>query len=177
MLPILTVPNPILRHKSKPVTHIDKKVLDFIDQLQETLVKQDHPKGVGLSAVQIGKLWRIFATFIPPQPTLKIYLNPEIVTTSKQLTLGPDKDKPILEGCLSIPKLYGPVYRHKWVKLAWQTPKGNSQTAKFQDDFQARVIEHELDHLNGILFTDRAIKDNLPLYQEESDQLQPITLA
>ena len=176
MLPILQVPNPILRQKSKPVAHIDTKVIGFIQQLESTLVNQDHPKGVGLSAIQVGKPWRIFCTYLPrPKPVIKIFINPQITAKSKVLTLGPDQNQPILEGCLSIPLIYGPVWRHQWIKLRWQMANGKWTMDKFSD-FEARVIQHELDHLNGILFPDRSLRDHLPLYEDRSDQLTPINL-
>lgn len=200
MLPILQVPHPILRQKSKPVAQIDTKVIGFIKQLQHTLVHQHNPKGVGLSAVQVGKLWRIFVTYLPlPRRSasaggsrhIRIFINPTIVSVSKKLTLGPHKPqatsyKPILEGCLSIPRIYGPVWRHQWIKLKYQSvntsdggaPTGDDssevKTAKFSG-FPARVIQHEMDHLDGILFTDRCLAANLPLYEETGDKL--ITLA
>jgi len=88
MLPILQVPNPILRQKSKPVAHIDSKVTGFIKQLESTLVNQNNPKGVGLSAIQVGQPWRIFLTYLPsPQNrTIQVFINPEIVSVSKKLT-------------------------------------------------------------------------------------------
>ncbi|OGY15590.1 MAG: peptide deformylase [Candidatus Chisholmbacteria bacterium RIFCSPHIGHO2_01_FULL_48_12] len=184
MLPILQVPNPILRQKSTAVVKIDKKVLQFINRLKQTLIHQDHPKGVGLSAIQVGQPWRIFLTYLPsPQNrTIQVFINPEIVSVSKKLTLGPNPQKPILEGCLSIPRIYGPVYRHQWVKLKYKytsgvyldSPKVKTVVVKFTA-FPARVIQHELDHLNGILFPDRSLKDNLPLYQEINDKLESAT--
>ena len=99
-------------------------------------------------------------------------------TVSKKLTLGPNPQKPILEGCLSIPRIYGPVYRHQWVKLKYKYTSGvylvKTTVVKFTH-FEARVVQHELDHLNGILFPDRSLKDNLPLYQEINDKLESAT--
>ncbi len=173
-LKILTIPNPILRQPSLAVKLVDKKVLSFIKDLSATLERQDHPKGIGLSAVQTGKLWRIFLTYLPEKaggkPAVRAYINPEITTASKKLTLGPNPKKPILEGCLSVPKIYGPVYRHTWLKLKWLDPTGQTLMAKFSA-FPARVIQHELDHLNGILFTDHSVKDNLPLYEDKDSEL------
>src|SRR3989344_3041884 len=128
MLKIITVPNPILRQKSKPVAKIDHKVADFIDDLSATLIHTDNPKGVGLSAPQVGKLWRIFITLLDGK--LTTFINPEIIAASKQLTLNCNRKRPFLEGCLSIPKTYGPVWRHTWVKLKWQMMDGTWQQTK-----------------------------------------------
>lgn len=224
-LSILTVPNPILRQKSRQVLRSaatsdrrsralitlsvvevqsrDKKVLEFIKNLEETLLKKKNPPGVGLSAPQVGKSWRIFSTLLPKdKPVLQTYINPTIVSASKKLTLGNEKLKaisyklkadrePILEGCLSIPGIYGPVYRHEWVKLEYQLlnaksskqnalsvkPYALSKKVSTFSGFPARVLQHELDHLDGILFTDRALQQKLPLYEDRRGKLTEIQLA
>jgi len=172
---IITTPNPLLHQKSKPITQIDKKTLKFIKSLETTLLKTSNPPGVGLSAIQVGKKLRVFSTHLPDQP-LQTYINPQIISKSKQITLGGPKDKPFLEGCLSIPNIYGPVKRHQWIKLNWLDTNNQSHTQQFSD-FEARVIQHEQDHLDGILFTDHSLKNNLPLYQQSSSgKLTPINL-
>jgi len=190
-LKILTVPNPLLLKKSKPIKSFNAKLQKFITNLEDTLVKKKNPSGVGLSAPQVGKLIRAFATLLPvddisdrkdlsgKKPFLKTFLNPQITKASKTLTLGPNSKKPILEGCLSIPSVFGSVPRHEWVDLSYtiQNTKYNilQKTDRFSG-FSARVIQHELDHLDGILFTQRAIQNNLPLFEEISGKLEPIKL-
>lgn len=184
VLPILTVPSQILRTKSQPIAKVDKKVLEFIANLEETLLKKKNPQGVGLSAPQIGKNWRIFSTLLPKdKPVIQTFINPVIVKVSKKLILGNEKHKlratshePILEGCLSIPGIYGPVYRHEWIKLKWLVASGQWLVAKFSG-FTARVMQHELDHLDGILFTDRAIAQKLPLYEDKNGKMLEISLS
>ncbi len=225
-LPIITVPHPTLRQVSQPIKQVDKKVTEFIQNLEETLLKKTNPKGVGLSAPQVDKLWRVFVTLLPEEnvdnredlqgQTLQVrtYINPRIVSTSKKMTLGneplnrptdnrqlkTENREPILEGCLSIPKIYGPVLRHQWIKLRFiqvnQTPDNqiiskinksnqliNRLTSQLPEKtqvfsgFTARVIQHELDHLDGILFTDRALKQGLPLYEERQGKLIEVKLA
>lgn len=192
---IITIPNPILKQISTPIGTVDQLLIDFISDMEKTLVNKQNPRGVGLSAPQVAKNLRIFTTLLDTgkgDPLPETYINPEIVRASPSLTLGPDPNKPILEGCLSIPDIWGPVWRHSWIKLTYyvidgisnapgsQTP--GSVTGSYQlierqkrfSSFPARVIQHELDHLDGILFTDRAIKDNLPLYQDKHGKLEPI---
>ena len=193
MLKILTVPNPTLRKKSKPVKVFDKKLGKFIGELNDALVNKQDPPGVGLSAIQVGKPWRIFSTFLPKDSNedrpksskrflLTTFVNPTIVANSKKLTLGPKPKDPILEGCLSIPGIYGPVKRHEWVKLKWQIADlpaqagGKWHTDKFSG-FTARVIQHEMNHLDGILFPDLTLKQKLPLYEERKGKLQRIELT
>ncbi len=212
-LPIITIPSPILRRKSHPVDPLDPKIRQFITSLEETLTQKKNPPGVGLSAPQIGKNWRIFATFLPEQSvadrsdlkgkksTLKTYINPQIVSASKKLTLGPHKKEPILEGCLSIPGIYGPVLRHEWIKLRFvpgnlgnsgnqvngkrkstqppqlpQLPNPLPEKTQVFSGFTARVIQHELDHLDGILFTDRSLQQKQPLYEEKDGKFIQIDL-
>lgn len=170
---IVTVPNTTLRQPSLNV-QIDKKTLQFALDLQETLVHKDNPKGVGLSAPQLGKNWNMFVTLLstegdedPTPSDLRLYINPVITSTSKKTTFGPDKDEPILEGCLSIPGIYGPVPRFEWVQLEYWEPDGNElvkKEGKFSG-FLARVIQHEHDHLLGRLFTDYSLGYDLPLYR------------
>ena len=109
---------------------------------------------------------------------LKIFLNPVIVDHSKETTYGADAEDPILEGCLSIPGIYGPVPRWEWVKVRYQTIDHRSQpvekTERFSD-FDARVIQHEYDHLQGILFTDYSLKMDLPVYEFVGKKMKEIS--
>ena len=173
---ILTVPNPKLRITAQPVTKLDKKVFKFIVDLEKQLKKQDNPKGIGLAATQVGKPLRIFATQLANrdrteyQP-LCLFINPEIIKHSSKKSLGITEDEPDLEGCLSIPRLYGPVPRWTWVELKYDVIKDGkleSKTEKFED-FNARVIQHERDHLDGILFTDYILEYDLPIYKENEE--------
>ena len=103
-------------------------------------------KGVGLAAVQVGELIRLFVTKVPGDMA-RVFINPDILETSiDQVSLE--------EGCLSIPGLYTDVERPKSVRLQAWNEKGRPFTLS-AEDYLARVIQHELDHLNGILFIDR----------------------
>lgn len=167
------VPSSILRAKSTTV-EVDTKVLQLLGDLGDTLFAQDAPKGVGLSAPQIGKNWRLFATMLPKNPgdeptkhDIHLFINPIITNTSAQLTMNEDDDGPLLEGCLSIPNTYGPVPRAEWVEVSYQTLEKGEVVTKEQrfHDFEARVVQHEFDHLEGVLFTDYVLKYDLPLYE------------
>jgi peptide deformylase len=205
-LPIITVPDPQLRTVSKPVDVLDKKHFKFIANLGETLAKKNNPPGVGLSAIQVDSPLRAFYTFLPPGndsndfPTgrnfqLQAFINPKIVGHSKEITLGPDTKKPLLEGCLSIPSLYGPVYRWQWIDIefdsfnfsSYQVSQSTNPQKRLQrfSGFPARVVQHEYDHLDGILFTDyilgtspasafNSLGQAGPLYFDTGDQLQEV---
>jgi peptide deformylase len=165
--PILIVPDPKLREVCAPITALTREVSQAVLDLEDSLRKAPFPGGVGLAFPQIGVLTRGFATLINHR--LNIYLNPEITDQSEEMTLGPSKDNPLLEGCLSIPALYGPVWRPKRISFRYIDEKGREHNNSLSN-FQARVFLHELDHLDGVLFTDYTKRDNLPLYLYDKDQ-------
>lgn len=166
---IITIPHPSLRETATAVTRVDKKLHDFITELQNTLLETRKPKGVGLAAPQVDRLKRIFSMNLEPDNRdLRSFINPVIVNHSKEKTYGEDEKDPVLEGCLSIPGLYGPVPRWQWVDLEYQVIRGETLVTKEDhfEDYAARVAQHELDHLNGVLFIDYSLQFDLPLYQE-----------
>ena len=181
---IITAPHPTLRQKAKELTVFDKKFFKFLRDLGDTLIKKENPKGVGLAAPQVNKSVRVFAAVLgeknqeSDKPVIEFFINPKIVKHSEETLLGLADGSERFEGCLSIPLLYGPVPRYKWIEMEYQSleysdlkkqnpPK--TKKAKFSD-FDARVIQHEYDHLEGILFTDHILKNNLPVYIDEGDQ-------
>ncbi len=142
--PILTIPNPILRQKSHPIGKIGTKVLRIIDQLISAL-QSSKPEGVGLAAPQIGQNWRIFLirfgkNYVP-------FINPQIISASKEATSR-------VEGCLSVPNFCGEVWRAREITIQAQNKHGKLIKKTYRR-LAARVFQHELDHLDGILFVDR----------------------
>jgi peptide deformylase len=180
---IITIPHPTLRKTAQTITKVDEQLIKFITELEKTLDKSKNPHGIGLAAPQVDKLWRIFATGLSdenslgqpgnrPQGKLRHFINPVISRACKRKkVLGVDPTDPDLEGCLSIPELYGPIPRHRWIELEFQTlENGKLQNHKKRfDGFHARVIQHELDHLDGILFTDYSLEKDLPVYRYSDD--------
>jgi peptide deformylase len=154
-LKIITLPNPILRQKSKTVSTIDKEVLELISGMIGLLEGQKDPLGAGLSAVQVGELRRIFVARI--RGKILPFINPEILSHSS------DKVS-FLEGCLSIPDFYGQVLRSSKITLKYQNKKGKTFIRDYKD-VSARIIQHEIDHLNGILFIDHIRSQNQKLYK------------
>jgi peptide deformylase len=175
---IVHVPHQTLRKTAAEVKTVDKQLLTFIGQLEKTLKEKRKPRGVGLSAPQVDESLAVFVTYLPQaeedtQPTMRNFINPQIVQHSEERTFGDDLEKPILEGCLSIPNLYGPVPRHTWVKFEYQEIEDGKLITKSETfrDFTARVMQHELDHLLGVLFTDYTLQFELPLYSDTSGKL------
>lgn len=173
---IISAPHQTLRQKAIEITKVDKKLNQFIAQLEETLRNKDNPKGVGLAAPQVDKKLRIFTTQLSKTDNyddegsleIKHYINPIITKHAGKQVFGEDKNNPQLEGCLSIPKIYAPVPRWKWIELEYQTLKNGKLVSQKEifENFAARVIQHEADHLDGILFTDYALEYDLPVYFE-----------
>jgi peptide deformylase len=161
MKPILAVPDPVLRAKSVKIDRINQDIQSKIEELVDTIITAHNPEGVGLSFPQIGYNLRGFVTYL--EKRIKVYLNPIILDQSEEQTLGGTPARPTLEGCLSIPWLYGPVWRPKKIKIQAMDEHGVEFT-KILTSFPARLAMHEYDHLEGILFTDYTVKDNLPLY-------------
>ena len=183
---ILLSNNPILRRKSKPVTKIDKKVKDLIKDLKDTLGVQKEPEGVGLAAPQIGKNLRIFAANYKPSLASqgpgkgfeRIVINPEIISVSDgkwKMENGKSKDHEILEGCLSLPYYYGPLKRAPKITIKYMDEKGKEITETFEG-FNAQIVMHEIDHLEGILFVDHIINEKKPLYKVEGDEWEEVEL-
>ena len=153
---IVTVPNKILTQKTKKVKVIDDEVRALAQTLIDTLNNAKEPEGAGIAATQIGNSNRVCVVrrFFE-SPTIPhgfdyedmILINPEIVSKSKETDVD-------WEGCLSIPDVYGEVRRHTKVKVKSLTLSGNEITFT-AEDFFARVVQHEIDHLDGVLFTSR----------------------
>jgi peptide deformylase len=176
-LEILTVDNPeqlrVLREKSRKVQRITPKLVAFAQQMLETMREAN---GVGLAAPQVGVLQRFFVAELPedeennrPAETY-ILFNPEIVKGHGE-QVG-------YEGCLSIPGYIGEVARDEQITVKGLNEKGKVVRYKF-DGYLARVFQHEIDHLDGILYTDRLTDPEtfqpVPEGEEEAAELRAAT--
>jgi peptide deformylase len=162
LIKIVTVPDPILRRKAHKVTAFDKDFQTLVDDMIETL--RDAP-GVGLAAPQVGISEQLIVIeygddedeTVPKK--LFVVANPEIIQTSETIVEG-------LEGCLSVPDLVGNVDRFESIVVKGLNRHGKPIKIKAQD-WLARIFQHEIDHLNGILFTDRT--DNVWKPRDEDE--------
>ncbi|MDR3691652.1 MAG: peptide deformylase [Fimbriimonas sp.] len=146
--PVVKIPAPVLRQVAGDVTKINKKSLLLIDDMMRIMRKAN---GVGLAAPQVGILQRIIV--IAPdgmRPTALI--NPKIVVSEGE-QVGQ-------EGCLSIPGLYGDVKRAQYVEVEALDRRGRELTYELEG-MPARVVQHEIDHLDGVLFIDKVIAETL----------------
>jgi len=142
ILPILEIPHPVLRQRAKKVRTIDRKVMKLAYDMVDTMLESG---GVGLAANQVGELRRIIVLQMPEEEKTRIYFNPEILRTNGS--------RRIEEGCLSLPGYRGIVNRSVWIKF--QGTDHSDTIVKFKaENLLSQALEHEVDHLNGILYTD-----------------------
>ncbi|PJE70109.1 peptide deformylase [Candidatus Shapirobacteria bacterium CG10_big_fil_rev_8_21_14_0_10_48_15] len=181
MLKIITVPAAILHKKSTPIKKIDQEITTLAKKMIDVIRhgSEDQRIGVGLSAVQVGHPLRLLVVYDPEPQTNLILVNPKITWRSAKMTQGLDHRNFPYEGCLSVPQIFGLVKRHQAIKAHWQDLAGKIHAEKFSG-FVATVIQHEEDHLNGILFTQRVLEQQGQLYRLEptnnQDVLIPIKL-
>lgn len=168
MKSITHVPNAILTTPAQAVTVFDKQLEKFIKEMKATLLSTDNPRGVGLAAPQIGESLRVFITRPTEESKIRVFINPEIIKRSDDQTDGVPGRENKLEGCLSIPKIWGKVKRVKNLTLRYQDEKGISHEEKFIG-FLATIIQHETDHINGILFTQRVLEQKNKMYETGKD--------
>ena len=150
MLPIITHPNPILRQKARELTREDilnPKFKKLMADMAETMLKKD---GFGLAAPQINQSIRLVT--VNNNGEIAVFLNPKILKKSWRKNIAE-------EGCLSIPNVFLPIKRHSTITLEFLNLAGDKQILKTKD-LLARVLQHEIDHLDGILFIDKAEKSN-----------------
>lgn len=147
VLPIRTLPDPVLRQRAKRVRVIDPSLHRLIDDMVDTMRAAG---GVGLAANQVGVLLRVCVIEIPEEGQVRVLINPEVVSREGQRELE--------EGCLSIPGYRGLVRRSVRVKVKALDRNGREIRIKAEDDLLAQALEHEIDHLNGVLYIDRLVR-------------------
>ena len=139
---ILQIPHPVLRQKARKVRALNDDVLrlayDMVDTMRDA-------NGVGLAANQVGELWRVIVIQLPDEEEARIYVNPEIIIR--------EGERRVEEGCLSIAGYKGIVTRSVWIRFRAMDHTSNVVKLK-AEDVLSQALEHEVDHLNGILYTD-----------------------
>lgn len=182
MYTVVTTPNKVLLEKAKPVLKFDNKLKKILKDMEETLRATTDPIGVGLAAPQVGLSLRIFQMKPTEKSKVTSFINPviegmsndeqvpEFINSDEVEQKKPESSKnKLLEGCLSIPEIWGNVTRKKEVSLSWQDEKGNKFTQDFTG-FPAIIIQHEVDHLNGILFTKHVMEQGEKLFKSRKDE-------
>jgi peptide deformylase len=153
VLKICTLPDPVLRQKAKRVANIDGSIQKLIDDMVDTM-RANH--GVGLAAPQIGVSLRIAVIEIPESEVITM-INPEVIKR--------EGERVVEEACLSVPGYYGEIKRSKVVKVKAQDRRGKQFRLR-GEELLAQALEHETDHLDGVLYIDHI---------ESPDKLQEVT--
>ncbi|MEI8072668.1 MAG: peptide deformylase [Candidatus Saccharibacteria bacterium] len=170
---IVTIPDKILRMKSRRIGFIDDSIKNLAQDMIDTTLDWDHDSefGAALAAIQVGeplKLTVVRNSFDSGKDkTFTTLINPEVVKSSTEMVTD-------IEGCLSVPGIYGRVKRHLKVKVKALDQDGNEVRLTLEG-FPARVLQHEIDHMKGIIFLDY-VKDSKNLLNiDEDGKLSPIT--
>ena len=154
---IRTIPDPILRKTCRLVDKITPKILELMDDMRETMTKAD---GVGIAAPQVGVLKRII--MVEVEGKFLELINPHVLEETGQVLS--------LEGCLSIPDVMAYVYRPQSIKIQGLNREGKLVAFNITG-MLAVAISHEMDHINGILFTDKQVE---PTEEEEKAYLKSV---
>ncbi|WP_313511053.1 peptide deformylase [Enterococcus sp.] len=158
--PIILNPDERLRRKAKPVSVITDELVQLLDDLYETMVAHD---GIGIAAPQVGKNLQVAIVEVDEDDRFEL-INPEIIEAQGE-TLD-------VEGCLSIPHTFGTVQRADEITVRYYDREGEEMEVE-AFGYLARAMQHEIDHLNGVLFTDKLIEcipeGDLEKYMEEHD--------
>jgi len=172
--PIVQIGDSLLRQVAKPVSKKEfssKKVVQLILKMKRVLAKEKY--GVAIAAPQLGESLRLFViagrAFEPDNEENthedKVFINPELMRVSK-------KTRPMSEGCLSVRGTYGSVVRHEKVSIKAQDEHGKTFTYQ-ASDLIAHIFQHEIDHLDGILYVDKAVKltedDKVAKFEDDHD--------
>ena len=162
VLEILTIPDERLKQESEPVEQFDDELRTFIADLEET--RLNGPGAVGIAAPQVGRAQRIVIIDVSntrkpvPNHGYMVLVNPEI-THWDGYEMG-------REGCLSVPDYTGNVIRATHIKVKAQDPYGNPLEYEMEG-YEARALQHELDHLDGMLFVDRVVSRRTDLFRRK----------
>lgn len=147
ILDVVKLGEDVLRQKAEPVAEVNDEIRTLIEDMFDTMIEND---GVGLAGPQVGKKLRLFVA-MADDDVKRVFINPQIIRTSAETC---DYD----EGCLSIPQVYETINRPKEVTVQALNEKGRPFTLE-ADGLLARIIQHEYDHLDGILYIDRGDLD------------------
>ena len=168
---IVSLPDPVLRRKARPVTRFDSNLQTLIEDMIETMRAAP---GVGLAAPQVNISQRLIVVEYaehednedmeekPVKKKLYVMLNPEIIKTSEETVPG-------VEGCLSVPGVVGEVERFSTIQVKGLNRHGKPMKVKVEG-WLARIFQHEIDHVNGVVFPDRATR----VWKPESDEIEDL---
>ena len=155
---VIYIGNPLLRLVSKKIEVFDEKLREFVEELSKAMYVED---GVGLAAPQVGVSKRIFV--YDAGEGIRVVINPEFLWKSEETVK-------MEEGCLSIPGIYADLFRPSSVKLRYQDVEGNFHEEELSE-YAARIVQHEADHLEGVLFVDHLSSAKRALLKSKLNQI------
>ncbi len=150
ILPLVRMPNPVLRRKTKQVKNIDRRIRKLVDDMIETMHAE---RGVGLAANQVGVPMRVAVIQLPDDDEPIILINPKVMRKEGEREVEG-------EGCLSIPGYRGTVVRAEKIRVRALDIDGKEFRIRAAGDLLAQALEHETDHLDGALYLDRLVNDD-----------------
>lgn len=170
MATIVTAPNLVLAQKAKTISKIDSEILKIIAEMKAALVSATDPIGVGLAAPQIGKSLQIFVTKPTAESNISVFINPKIkfLNSEKPVKTNSRKRYTKLEGCLSLPNIWGEVRRKPVLQIEFMDENGKTYKKTYRG-FMATIIQHEVDHLNGVLFPKRVLEQKKVLFKSNKN--------
>jgi peptide deformylase len=164
ILDVLTIPDPRLKQISEPVEHFNEELRKFVQDLEETM--RSSPGGVGIAAPQVARFQRIVIVDVSAKPKIKnhgrlVLINPEILQWN-----GMEKGR---EGCMSVPDYTGNVIRAKSITFCAYDEFGEIHHYE-SEGYEARAVQHEVDHLDGLIFLDRLVSRRTDLFERKTYQ-------
>lgn len=177
---IVQAPDTVLSTQAKKVEKIDKTILDLIEDMKHTLLHASDPEGVGIAAPQVGKSLQIFLMKPEKDSPITVVINPEVKLLGKPAKRKSKSGGAMLEGCLSLKDIWGTVERPPKVHITYLDETGKEHD-KTVSGWPARIIQHEYDHLQGILFPLRVLEQDGQLYKshknkEGKDEFTPMEI-
>jgi len=187
VLKIVITPDPVLSKTAKEVKKIDKSIVKLLEGMIQSLLSAKDPVGVGLAAPQVGHSLQIFIAKPTSKSKIQVFINPNInpkiiqktkishlaIPRGRVMQLNVSSSKKLqgtkLEGCLSLPNIWGQVRRKPEITLSYLNEKGENHKQRF-NRFMATIIQHEMDHLNGILFPKRVLEQKGQLYKSQKNE-------
>lgn len=166
---IVQAPDSVLSQVAKPIKKIDKDIVSLIKNMKYTLMTASDPEGVGLAAPQVGYSLQLFIMKPERIDPITVVINPKIELIGELVERKTKSGHDLLEGCLSIKDVWGTTKRFKEVKMTYMDEHGKMHTEIFKD-FPARVVQHEYDHLQGILFPRHVLEQGGRLYKSRKDK-------
>lgn len=166
---IVQAPNTVLSQKAAEIKKIDSTALELIARMKQTLLGASDPEGVGLAAPQVGKSVQLFIMKPEKDSPITVIINPKVDLIGQATSRKTKNGHATLEGCLSIKDIWGTVKRARSVHVTYMDEQGKTIVKTFTG-WPARVIQHEYDHLQGILFPRRVLEQQGKLYKSHKNK-------